>query len=700
MSLQGFRKRAILTFILFLMGIAAFAQNYSCSGFITDSFSGDSLAYATVRVLRLQDSTLYAAAITNEQGFFLIQNLTKGDYLFRIHCIGYQEKGIKISIQERRSLNLGKIELVLDKNLLPAINISAQAPVNIKIDRTVYQVDSAMLANATTSADLLSKIPGLRVNKTKGEVTIRGKEKTIVMLNGVLSPIEANILTINPQDIEQIEIITAPASEYSTEIESIVNIILKEKINKGFSFSISGWYCAPPWNMAQFITDFQIATEKIRYSFSYWYNFSNQKSDSDTTYRESKGENEQFIVYQSLEKPIKKPQHYQVIENRVEFYINKNNYLSLFTKNDFLLFSPRIRGYATLQDFNNLYDTIFSLHDYKEKFFSGDYTLFYKKKFNKENHYLTANFNFHHLYDVENSQYEESTISNFLLSSSNYREDHTKASRYSYNLKIDYYNPVSEKFTINTGALGYYQNFFNDYKDGGFSDTTYHYSTLKSHYYVDVLFHWKNFALRIGNKIEGYLAYMEGTKYVNQFSYLPSLAISQKIKTNHALRFNYRAVNYYPSVWNFNPYRTYSADSLSASEGNPKLKPSTLHRLSLEYLWNNDIVSLQTHFTYKYLHNDINFESALDNQNVLVSRPNNVNGKNSFSFFANTSLDFDFVYIDLSIEPYYEFFNNKNDHRKNFSFNTEVTVEFYIPYDFQIDINFFMTEKELLHKGL
>jgi hypothetical protein len=138
---------------------------------------------------------------------------------------------------------------------------------------------------------------------------------------------------------------------------------------------------------------------------------------------------------------------------------------------------------------------------------------------------------------------------------------------------------------------------------------------------------------------------------------------------------------------------------LSASEGNPKLKPSTLHKLSLEYLWDSDMVSLQTNLTYKYLHNDINFESNLDEQNVLVSRPNNISGKNSFSFFVNTSLDFDFVYIDASIEPYYEFFNNKNDHRKNFNFDTEVSVEFYIPYDFEIDINFFYDGKRITSQG-
>jgi hypothetical protein len=112
------------------MAITTFAQNYSCSGVITDSFSGDSLAYVTVQVLRLQDSTLYAGAITNEQGSFLIQNLTKGDYLFRISCIGYQKKEINISIQEKRTLNLGRIEVELRKILSAMLSVFAWCCLN------------------------------------------------------------------------------------------------------------------------------------------------------------------------------------------------------------------------------------------------------------------------------------------------------------------------------------------------------------------------------------------------------------------------------------------------------------------------------------------------------------------------------------------------------------------------------------------
>ena len=689
-----------LVLCLLFSGTRAFAQNHSCSGLVTDSVSRDPLSYVTVQLLKLPDSTLYAGAITDGQGNFSIQNLMRGNYLCRISYVGYQKKDINVTFQEKRAINLGKIELIPTQILLPEISINTQAPINVKIDRTVYQIDSSLLSKVTTSAELLSKMPELQVNKMMETVTIKGKENSTVMINGVLLPDgAANIRSINPQDIEQVEIITAPASEYGTDIGGIVNIILKEKINAGFSGRVFGYWCAPPWNRTEVGMDFRYGTDKIRYAFSYWYSFDNWKSQSDTAYRESTDKGENLTIYQSRETPDKRKMHNHFIENNLEFYLNKSNYLNLFTRNNVMTYSSINRLYATQKYFNNLSDTIFSLSNNEENYNTGNYTLFYRKKFNKGNHRFTANFNFHHLYDTDNFQYKEAKTNDSLPFSSYTRKENTKISRYSYNLKLDYYNPISKKFDFSTGALGYYQTFFNNYWDGGFSDTIYNYSTLKGHYYADILFRWRNFSLRIGNKVEGYFAYIEDVSCAEKLSYLPSLAVSQKINTAHTLRFNYRAVNYYPNVWILNPYRTYSADSLTAREGNPNIKPATQHGFSLEYQYRKGITTLQTNASYQYRHNDFMFESELDPQNILVSRPKNISGKNRFSFYVNTSFDFDFLSLSGSINPYYEYFNNRNDHRKNFSYDIDISTEFYIPYDFEIDIYFYCYGKRFTSQG-
>ena len=226
-------KHIALALFLFFAGATTFAQNNSCSGQVADSISGEPLAYVTVQLLKMSDSTLYAGAITDGQGSFSIQNLMRGDYLCRFTYVGYQKKDVMVNIQEKRATNLGKIELLPAQIMLPELSVNAQAPVTVKIDRTVYQIDSALLSKVTTSAELLSKMPELHVNKVSETVSIKGKENTTVMLNGVLAPTEVKLHSINPQDIDKIEIITVPASEYGTDVDGVVNIILKEDINAG-----------------------------------------------------------------------------------------------------------------------------------------------------------------------------------------------------------------------------------------------------------------------------------------------------------------------------------------------------------------------------------------------------------------------------------------------------------------------------------
>jgi hypothetical protein len=696
-NMQRLNRKILL--IILLIPKTIFSQNYSCKGSVTDFVFDDPLSYATVQLLNSSDSTLYAGAITDGQGEFLIHSLIGGDYICRISYVGYYKQDINLSIQEKRVVDLGKIVLIPSQSILEEVSITDQTSVRDKIDRAIYWVDSAMLANVTMCAELLSKIPELQVNKINETVIIKGKENTTVMMNGVLTSTNVDIRIVNPQDIEQIEIITAPASEYGTDIDGIVNIILKEKIDMGYSFDIGGSWNSPPWNRLGEDLIFHYNAKKIRFASAYWYRNGNEKSQYDTIYRESYDQDNNLSIYQFYENPNKKRTQNHTFENNIEFYPNKKNYLNLFTKNNISLSSSKLYGLTTQKYFNDIPETTFSFSDKKDNYNTGNYTLFYRRKFNKEDHNFTANFNFYHLHATENAQYKESKIIDSLLDFPYMRKDDLDASRYSYNLKLDYYNPISEKFDICTGALGYYQKFLNDYKDGGFSDTTYHYSIFKSHYYIDISFSWRNVGIRIGNKIEGYYAYMNGKSCAKQWSYLPSLGVLHKINIAHTMRFNYRAVNYYPNAWMFNPYRVYSADSLTAYEGNPNIKPATRHNLSLEYLYRKSIFSIQANASYQYLHNGFLYEPELDQQNVLVFYPNNISRKSTFSFYLNSSLDFDFLYISYFINFYYEYFNKKSNNSKNFDCDINVYAELYLPYDFEINVDFSCYGKRLSLQG-
>jgi outer membrane cobalamin receptor len=685
---------------LLFFSATMFSQECICCGMALDGKEKTPLAYVTIQLLRLTDSTLYAGAITGEQGKFLIDRLQSGNYLCRISYVGYIQKDTIVSIREKHITDLGKIELFPNQIHLSEVIISAQAPVSVKLDRTVYQVDNAMLIKSTSASELLSKIPELQVNKTTDNVIIKGKEKTTVMLNGVLSPVSLNLKAINPQEIDKIEIITAPASEYGTDIDGIVNIVLKEEVNIGYYFSLFGTWCANPWNRTSAGTTLLYGTKKIRYTFAYWYSFDNGKSQFDSIYRKTSENSDNYFVYKMLTNPEKRHKQNHFIENAMDFYCNSNNYFHFFTRHNIMSSSVIDRSNAVKTYFPvNLSDTLCSLYKNETRYNTGDYTLFYRKKFDNDDHKFTVNFNFHHLYSTDNAQYVENQHNALLQNTEVSRNDNTILSRYSVNLKPDYYCSLSKKITLNSGVLGYYQSFKNDYQDGGFSDISYRYSTLKNHFYVDLLFRSSNFGLRIGNKAEWYFAYMKLQQKVKYVSYLPSLALSQKINDEHTLRFNFRTVNYYPNIWILNPYLVYSADSMTAWGGNPQIQPSTQRYLALEYLWKNGVFSLNANVSFQNLHNEIMYESHVNQFNILVFSPNNIKGKNMVASYFNASLDFDFLYFSAAIKPYYEYFNNKINHRHQFDCNIDMSGEFYLPCDFEIDVYYSRYGQKMSSQG-
>ena len=63
------------------------------------------------------------------------------------------------------------------------------------------------------------------------------------------------------------------------------------------------------------------------------------------------------------------------------------------------------------------------------------------------------------------------------------------------------------------------------------------------------------------------------------------------------------------------------------------------------------------------------------------------------------SFDLDFVSIRPTISPLYEFFNNNNDHRKNFSYDASLYTYWYLPLDFNIYMEASYRGKRLSNQG-
>jgi hypothetical protein len=107
-------------------------------------------------------------------------------------------------------------------------------------DRLVYDVASSPIAKGNTTFDILKQTPLLSSTDDK-TLKIAGKNNVLIYINGRKSNMDAESLAqflknTPAENIQKIEVITVPGSEYQVESsDGIINIILKKKMSDGLN---------------------------------------------------------------------------------------------------------------------------------------------------------------------------------------------------------------------------------------------------------------------------------------------------------------------------------------------------------------------------------------------------------------------------------------------------------------------------------
>jgi outer membrane receptor for ferrienterochelin and colicins len=228
-----------LTCFLFLGVASVQAQNNSLSGKITSN--GEELPFVNVYLKKTKLGTS-----TNENGFYELKNIPKGNYTLIASSIGYQTKSSKISIDSNQKLvksfslseNNSLNEIVISGTLKPVTKSESPVPVEV-YSKTFFR------KNPTPSIfESLQNVNGVRPQLNcsvcnTGDIHINGLEGpyTFVLIDGM--PLVSGLssvygLTGIPQAlIERVEIVKGPASTlYGSEaVGGIINVITKKATN-------------------------------------------------------------------------------------------------------------------------------------------------------------------------------------------------------------------------------------------------------------------------------------------------------------------------------------------------------------------------------------------------------------------------------------------------------------------------------------
>lgn len=166
---------------------AASAQrkNIEVSGVVIDATTKEPIEQATVRLLKVSDSTMVRGVASSRNGGFTLKNVKAGSYLLHLSFVGYESLYKNVQITEKQNPAwLGKLALTdASIHLAEAVVVGKATEVIVRNDTVEYNADSYKVAEGSVLEDLLKKMPGVEVD-SDGKVTHNGKEITKIMVDG------------------------------------------------------------------------------------------------------------------------------------------------------------------------------------------------------------------------------------------------------------------------------------------------------------------------------------------------------------------------------------------------------------------------------------------------------------------------------------------------------------------------------------
>ncbi|MCB0682684.1 MAG: carboxypeptidase regulatory-like domain-containing protein, partial [Saprospiraceae bacterium] len=219
-------------------------EKVSVTGTLLQESTGEPLAFATVVLYALADSSMAANTLTEVDGKFRLE-VTPGSYYLVFSYVGFEEKTIAdLQISgEFASVDLEEVYMRADAIALQEVEVRAErSQMELKLDRRVFNVGKDLANAGNSAADILDRVPSVSVDP-EGNVSLRGSQSVRILVNGkpsgLLSAGDSEaLLRMQGDIIESVEVITNPSARYEAEGEAgIINIILKKNQEKGVNGS-------------------------------------------------------------------------------------------------------------------------------------------------------------------------------------------------------------------------------------------------------------------------------------------------------------------------------------------------------------------------------------------------------------------------------------------------------------------------------
>jgi len=238
-------KNFVWSFLFAFTITTGFAQsNIIVVGEILDSETLQPVPYASVSIFT-KTNDLINGSISSEQGSFIVEGITPGNYRLLVSCIGFQtlEKELLIGILNE-NYDLGKLYMKTDQVQLNEVIVTGEREeISSGLDKKSYSMSQNIAQSGGSVMDAMKAMPGVSFDQ-EGKVILRGSDRVIVLIDGKQSSLtgfgnQKGLDNIPASNIEIIEIINNPSAKYDANgMAGIINIIYKKERQSGLHGSV------------------------------------------------------------------------------------------------------------------------------------------------------------------------------------------------------------------------------------------------------------------------------------------------------------------------------------------------------------------------------------------------------------------------------------------------------------------------------
>lgn len=627
------KNRIYILFLLLLVCVQVVWAQGQVKGRILEKQTNDPLEFINVAIRKHGETKIFKGAISDMEGNFLITGLPNGQYTLTASFTGYKEVVRQFTVSAaNQNHNYPALYMAEDTKALEEVTVVGQrSEMKLEVDRKSFNVDQQISNAGSTASEVLENIPSVEVDN-EGNVSLRGNSSVEVWINGKASGLTSDnrgeILQQMPaESIERIEVIDNPSAKFSAEGSAgIINIVLKKERRAGYYGSVQAGGNSRGGANTSFNINYNSSLIDAYLNVGYRHRAMKDGGWSRQTFLNNN-------TYQNYDSEGRGHGNNLFSRAGLTLHATRKDDISL---SGMLMYGGHNRSTPTPYHYGTVgapYDsrlmTRLSGSDATMRMLHGE--LGWRHNFT-DRHFLDFSVSYNQWKMDEDNVYRDSTVAynpdgteDEQGHSASYQLRPMRINDRSWEVKLDYENPISDHFTLQTGYQGNFskqgnpQQSFVDassWTGNNLVEEKDYYNNFSYRNDIHALYATANlslgrFGVMAGLRGEYWRVKTESLSWEQEqnpslrtapykkdfFELFPSLFLSYQLPRNQQLQLNYTRRLRRPWGGQLNPFRN-TSDATMVSFGNPELTPEYSHSFALNYLktWTEHSMLLSAYY--------------------------------------------------------------------------------------------------------